>query len=334
MSARSGAAGLEGARAPLRRDPRSPPARPLRRRCDARRAARRRGRRPLPRLLEEPRHRRDARACSSGSPRSRASRSAPRRCSAATGSTPPRTAPSSTSRCACRARRSLVVDGVDVVAAGPRGARPDGRLRRAHPLRRLEGAHGQADPQRRERRHRRLRPRAGDGLRGAAALHAARPDVPLRLERRLHRLRRGDARPRPGRDALRHLLEDVHDARDDDERALGAGVGARRARRRGRGREALRRRLDERGRGRDVRHRPGEHVRLLGLGRRPLLDGLGDRPLDDARDRARLRSATCSPASTRWTSTSARRRSSATCPRSWACSASGTRTSSARRRSA
>ena len=34
-----------------------------------------------------------------------------------------------------------------------------------------------------------------------------------------------------------------------------------------------------------VRHRHGEHVRLLGLGRRALLDGLGDRPLDHARDR-------------------------------------------------
>ena len=32
---------------------------------------------------------------------------------------------------------------------------------------------------------------------------------------------------------------------------------------------------------------PAEHVRLLGLGRRPLLDGLGDRPVDDDRDRAR-----------------------------------------------
>ena len=51
-----------------------------------------------------------------------------------------------------------------------------------------------------------------------------------------------------------------------------------------------------------------EHVRLLGLGRRPLLDGLGDRALDDARDRARALRARCSPASTRWTSTSARRR--------------------------
>ena len=36
----------------------------------------------------------------------------------------------------------------------------------------------------------------------------------------------------------------------------------------------------------EVRHRHGEHVRLLGLGRRPLLHGLGDRPLDDAGDRA------------------------------------------------
>ena len=36
-----------------------------------------------------------------------------------------------------------------------------------------------------------------------------------------------------------------------------------------------------------VRHRHRQHVRLLGLGRRPLLDGLGDRALDDARDRPR-----------------------------------------------
>ena len=36
-----------------------------------------------------------------------------------------------------------------------------------------------------------------------------------------------------------------------------------------------------------VRHRHREHVRLLGVGRRPLLDGLGDRALDHARDRPR-----------------------------------------------
>ena len=56
-------------------------------------------------------------------------------------------------------------------------------------------------------------------------------------------------------------------------------------RRRAGGRQALRRGLDQRRRGRQVRHRHGEHVRLLGLGRRPLLDGLGDRPVDHARDR-------------------------------------------------
>ena len=38
---------------------------------------------------------------------------------------------------------------------------------------------------------------------------------------------------------------------------------------------------------REVRHRHRQHVRLLGLGRRALLDGLGDRALDDARDRPR-----------------------------------------------
>ena len=52
----------------------------------------------------------------------------------------------------------------------------------------------------------------------------------------------------------------------------------------GRG-EALRRRLDERREGVRVRHRHREHVRVLGLGRRPLLDGLGDRPVDDDRHR-------------------------------------------------
>ena len=58
----------------------------------------------------------------------------------------------------------------------------------------------------------------------------------------------------------------------------------------------------------EVRHRHRQHVRLLGVGRRPLLDGLGDRPLDHAGDRPGPLRARCWPASTRWTSTSARRR--------------------------
>ena len=78
-------------------------------------------------------------------------------------------------------------------ARGPRRPRQDGGLLRPRPQRRLEGPHRQAHPQRHQHRHRRLRPRAGHGLRGAQALQRPRPDVPLRLQRRRHRLRRGRA---------------------------------------------------------------------------------------------------------------------------------------------
>ena len=50
-------------------------------------------------------------------------------------------------------------------------------------------------------------------------------------------------------------------------------------------RPPLRRRLDRARQGRRLRHRPGERVRVLGLGRRPLLGRLRHRPV--ARDRAR-----------------------------------------------
>ena len=120
-------------------------------------------------------------------------------------------------------------------------------------------------------------------------------------------------------------LETMTNARTAREWALAKlGVG-------GGDRQALRRRLDQRRGGRRVRHRHRQHVRLLGLGRRPLLDGLGDRPLDDARDRARGVRARCSPASTPSTSTSRSRRSARACPRCWGCWRSGTATSSAPR---
>ena len=54
-----------------------------------------------------------------------------------------------------------------------------------------------------------------------------------------------------------------------------------------------------------VRYRHRQHVRVLGLGRRPLLDGLGDRALDHDRDRARQFPGECSTAFTPWTSISA-----------------------------
>ena len=77
--------------------------------------------------------------------------------------------------------------------------------------------------------------------------------------------------------------------------------------------QALRRRLDQRRGGREVRHRHRQHVRLLGLGRRPLFDGLGDRPVDHDRHRARALPRDAGRLPRRWTSTSARRRSSRTC---------------------
>ena len=69
--------------------------------------------------------------------------------------------------------RSLIVDGVDVVkevheTLDRMGAFAE-RVRSGEWTR----PHRQADPQRRQHRHRRLRPRPGDGLRGAAPLLAA-----------------------------------------------------------------------------------------------------------------------------------------------------------------
>ena len=98
---------------------------------------------------------------------------------------------------------------------------------------------------------------------------------------------RGDPRPGSRTDAVHHLLQDVRHAGDADQRHLGAGLDRRRARlRRGRG-QALRGGLHQRRTGHEVRHRHGQHVRVLGLGRRPVLDGVGDRPVHDGRDRAR-----------------------------------------------
>ena len=50
-------------------------------------------------------------------------------------------------------------------------------------------------------------------------------DVPLRLQRRPDRPRRGAPRPRPGDDAVHRRVQDVHDAGDDDQRAGGARTG-------------------------------------------------------------------------------------------------------------
>ena len=271
---------MAGPREAPRRDGGPAPARPLRRRPGPRRDSGGRGRGRLPRLLEEPRRLDDARAARASGRGERPARAdrrhvrgRPRQRHRGPGGAP---------------RRAPCARRVAVRAAGGRGGpRPHGRVLRSGAERRVEGLHGQADPERGQHRHRRLRPRAGHGLRGAPALLAPGHGLPVRVQRRLDGLRRGDARPRARRDVVRRLVEDVHDPRDHDQRGHGARMAARGAEGRGGRRAALRRGLDEPGGGREVRHRPGEHVRLLGLGRRPLLDVVRDRPLDDARDRPR-----------------------------------------------
>ena len=96
---------------------------------------------------------------------------------------------------------------------------------------------------------------------------------------------RGHARPGCGGDAVHRLIEDLHDVGDDDQRRDGTRLAGGKAWLGRGGGEALRRGLDEHRRGHEVRHRPGQHVWLLGLGRRPLFDGQRDRPVHD--DRAR-----------------------------------------------
>ena len=270
----------------------SPP-RPLRRRPRPGHPPDRRGCGHLPRLLEASRDRRDAppaRPAGRGGRRGRtAQRDVRRRANQR------HREPLGAARRAAHATGAIADRGrARLRRRRPRGARPHGCVRRSDPLGRVDGPHRQVDHQRRQHRHRRLRPRAGDGVQGPAPLQQARHDVPLRLERRRDRLRRSDTRPRPRAHALHRLLEDVHDARDDDERRDGSRLAAGCAGRGllGRG-QAFRRRLDESGRSGAVRHRHRQRIRVLGLGRWPLLDGLCDRPLHDDRGRPGALRARC-----------------------------------------
>ena len=141
----------------------------------------------------------------------------------------------------------------------------------------------------------------------------ARHDVPVRLQRRLHRLRRGDPRPQPRGDAVHRLLQDVHHAGDDDQRPLGARLGAGRARRRERDRQALRGRLHQRREG--DRSSASTPTTCSASGSGSAAATRWTRPSACRRCWPSGPSASrrCWRASTRWTSTSAPRRSSATC---------------------
>ena len=132
----------------------------------------------------------------------------------------------------------------------------------------------------------------GSDLGPAMAYHALRPlrdrDLDFRFVSNIDRtdLARGADRARPGHHAVRHRVQDLRHDRDPDQRPSRLGAGSPTPRR-GCGGQALRRRLDQRRTGARVRHRHRQHVRLLGLGRRPLLGRLGRRPLADGCHRAR-----------------------------------------------
>ena len=279
---------VAGPHGPPRDHPRPPPARPVRRGSRARDPAHRRGRRAVPRLLEAPDHRRDDASCCS---RSRAAaRVEERRTAMFAGEHINTTEDRAVLHTALRAPADepRVVDGQDVDRRRPRGPRPDGGVR----AQASASASGRGSPA----------SRSGTSSTSASAAPTSGPRWRPRRSSttRSARCASGSCRnvdgtdirdatrgPRPRRDAVHRREQDVHHARDADQRADRARLAARRAGRRRAGRRvALRRRLHERGQGRRVRHRHREHVRVLGLGRRPVLDGLGHRAQPHARHRA------------------------------------------------
>ncbi len=181
---------------------------------------------------------------------------------------------------------SLVVDGVDVVAEVH--AVLDQMTAFADRVRSGEwrGHTGRADRQRRQHRDRRLGPRAGDGLRGAALLQPPR-DLTFRFVSNVDSTDLVEAvRDLDAAETLFIVSSKTFgDPRDAHQRHSARAWLIERLGDESADRQALRRGVDERAEGRGLRHRHRQHVRVLGLGRRPLLDGLGDRPVDDARDR-------------------------------------------------
>jgi hypothetical protein len=161
-------------------------------------------------------------------------------------------------------------------ARGARHARRDAGLCR-------EGARRPHDHRRGQHRHRRLRPRPADGGAGARGVRRAGQALSLRLERRRPRAGRRAARPGAGAHAVPDRLQDLHHGRDDDQRALGQALV--RAIGRHRHRRPLRRAHHQCRSREQVRHR--HHLRLLGLGGRPLFAVVGHRPADRAGHRRR-----------------------------------------------
>ena len=172
----------------------------------------------------------------------------------------------------------------------------------------MERAHRQEHQERDQRRYRRLLPGTRDGLRRAPHFYRPHDEVPFCGERRRRRLCRSHSRPRSRRNAIHSLLEDVHNAGDHDQRRDRAPVDRECAQERCCRSEALRGSLDERAGSQQIWNRHRQHVRILGLGRRTLFDGLRHRTFHHDRDRTEGSSKSYSPDFTTWTSTSGQRR--------------------------
>ncbi len=108
----------------------------------------------------------------------------------------------------------------------------------------------------------------------------------FRLECRRPRPGGGAGAGRPADYAVRGRLQDLHHAGNHDECANGARLVFAKRGRSGSA-EAFRRGFHQRCRGCRLRHRSRQHVSVLGLGRRPLFDLVGDRPAAGAGGRRR-----------------------------------------------
>jgi glycerol-3-phosphate dehydrogenase len=241
--------------------------------------------RPLPRLLQEPRHRRDPQAPRRNSPSSPASNAHIDAMFTGEKINTTETAPSCTSPCArpkeSKASSSTAKTSFPVCTKSSTRWPPSPTASAA--------ASGKATP---------ASASATSSTSASAAptsapswptkpssTTAARPHLPLRLQRRRHRLRRSHRDLDPDETLFiissktfttLETMTNAHTARDWSSPASADEKGHR---------QALRRRLHQRRGSLEVRHRHRQHVRLLGLGRRPLLHGLRHRPLDHDRHR-------------------------------------------------
>ena len=291
-----------------------------------------RGRRPLPRLLEEPGHRRDARLLVELAERA-GLRGRIDAMFAASRSTSPRTGPCCTWPCG---RPGTRASWSTATTSCPRSTRVLDRMARRSPTASAP-ASGPGTPASAIRNVVNIGIGGSDlgpghGLRGAAAY--SQRDMTFRFVSNVDGTDIAEAtaatstRPRRCSSSASKTfttLETLTNARTARDWLLHE------RRRRGGGGQALRRRVDQRRRGGRVRHRHRQHVRVLGLGRRALLVRLGHRPVADDRHRRRPvpRDARRLPRDGRALPHRAVR--DATCPCCSACSASGTTTSSAPR---